>query len=301
MIPSEASSPTRGALLGAIAVLVGAFAVCYWHVLGKLLYDWAHDDNYSHGFLIVPLALYFAWERRQRVAAADHRPAWLGLVVVVGGLGMLVAGTLGAELFVSRVSIILLIAGTVLFVAGYETLRTLAFPIGFLLLMVPPPAIIFNQIAFPLQLLASQFGETTLQALSIPVLREGNVITLANTTLEVAEACSGIRSLISLLTLGIVYGYFIDRRPAIRTLIALSTIPIAIIANGLRVAGTGVAAHYYGAEAAEGFFHTFSGWIVFIAAFALLYMVATLIIRFAPSPLSVSPAASGPLTSEIVP
>ena len=300
MIPSEASSPTRGALLGAIAVLVGAFAVCYWHVLGKLLYDWAHDDNYSHGFLIVPLALYFAWERRQRVAAAAHRPEWLGLVVVVGGLGMLVAGTLGAELFVSRVSIILLIAGTVLFVAGYETLRTLAFPIAFLLLMVPPPAIIFNQIAFPLQLLASQFGETTLQALSIPVLREGNVITLANTTLEVAEACSGIRSLISLLTLGIVYGYFIDRRPGIRTLIALSTIPIAIVANGLRVAGTGVAAHYYGAEAAEGFFHTFSGWIVFIAAFALLYMVATLIIRVAPSPLSVTPTTSGPLTSEIV-
>ena len=110
MIPSEASPPTRGALLGTIAVLVGAFAVCYWHVLGKLLYDWAHDDNYSHGFLIVPLALYFAWERRQRVAAADHRPAWLGLAVVLGGLGMLVAGTLGAELFVSRVSIILLIA-----------------------------------------------------------------------------------------------------------------------------------------------------------------------------------------------
>ena len=123
---------------------------------------------------------------------------------------MLIAGTLGAELFVSRVSIIFLIAGTVLFAAGFDALRVLAFPIAFLFLMVPPPAIIFNQIAFPLQLLASRFGEATLQALSIPVLREGNVITLANTTLEVAEACSGIRSLISLLTLGIVYGYFVD-------------------------------------------------------------------------------------------
>jgi exosortase len=213
---------------------------------------------------------------------------------------MLIAGTLGAELFVSRVSIIFLIAGTVLFTAGSDALRILAFPIAFLFLMVPPPAIIFNQIAFPLQLLASRFGEATLQALSIPVLREGNVITLANTSLEVAEACSGIRSLISLLTLGIVYGYFVDRRISVRTMIALSTIPIAIVANGIRVAGTGVAAHYFGTEAAEGFFHTFSGWIVFIVAFALVYLAATIIIKIAPSRIDATPTSTPPLTSEMV-
>ena len=166
--------------------------------------------------------------------------------------------------------------------------------------MVPPPAILFNQIAFPLQLLASQFGEAALELFSIPVLREGNVITLANTTIEVAEACSGIRSLISLLTLGIVYGYFVDRRLTVRTLIALSTIPIAIVANGIRVAGTGIAAHYYGSEAAEGFFHTFSGWIVFIAAFALLYLFTKLILRVAPSPADAIATGSRPLTSEVV-
>jgi exosortase len=213
---------------------------------------------------------------------------------------MLIAGTLGAELFVSRVSIVFLIAGTVLFAAGFDALRVLAFPIAFLFLMVPPPAIIFNQIAFPLQLLASRFGEATLQALSIPVLREGNLITLANTTLEVAEACSGIRSLISLLTLGIVYGYFVDPRISIRTIIALSAVPIAIVANGLRVAGTGVAAHYYGVEAAEGFFHTFSGWIVFVVAFALMYLAATMIIKIAPSQVDATPAGTPSLTSEIV-
>jgi exosortase len=299
MIETEASSTTRGALLGTIAAVVAAFVLCYWNVLTKLLYDWAHDDNYSHGFLIIPLALYFVWERRGRLAAAPYRPHGFGLVVIVGSLAMLVAGTLGAELFVSRVSIIFLIAGAVLFVVGFDALRILAFPIAFLFLMVPPPAIIFNQIAFPLQLLASRFGEATLQAFSIPVLREGNVITLANTTLEVAEACSGIRSLISLLTLGIVYGYFVDPRPGVRTIIALSTIPIAIVANGIRVAGTGIAAHYYGSEAAEGFFHTFSGWIVFIAAFALLYLAATLIIRVAPSRVPSSPTGSSPLSSEV--
>jgi exosortase len=300
MIESVASSTTRGAWLGTIAAVVTAFVLCYWTVITKLLHDWAHDDNYSHGFLIVPLALYFVWERRARLAAASYRPNWLGLVVVVASLGMLIAGTLGAELFVSRVSIVFLVAGTVLFAAGFDALRVLAFPIAFLFLMVPPPAIIFNQIAFPLQLLASRFGEATLQALSIPVLREGNLITLANTTLEVAEACSGIRSLISLLTLGIVYGYFVDPRISIRTIIALSAVPIAIVANGLRVAGTGVAAHYYGVEAAEGFFHTFSGWIVFIVAFALMYLAATMIIKIAPSRVDATPAGTPSLTSEIV-
>jgi exosortase len=158
--------------------------------------------------------------------------------------------------------------------------------------MVPLPANNFNQIAFPLQLLASRVGEVTLAAANIPVLREGNVIVLANTSLEVAEACSGIRSLISLLTVGIVFGYLVDPRPAMRTVIALSTIPIDVLANGLRVAGTGVAAHYYGAAAAEGFFHTFSGWLVFVFAFALLFAVERVLRRLAPSPLS--PAGASP-------
>ena len=118
----------------------------------------------------------------------------------------------------------------------------------------------------------------------IPVLREGNVLILATTTLEVAEACSGIRSLISLLTLGIVFGYFTDPRPTVRTLIALSTIPIAIFANGVRVAGTGIAAHHFGSAAAEGFFHEFSGWLLFLIAFALLALVQRIIISSIPAP-----------------
>jgi exosortase len=124
-----------------------------------------------------------------------------------------------------------------------------------------------------LQLIASHVGVLPLSAAGIPVLREGNVIVLANSTLAVAEACSGIRSLVSLLTVGIVYGYFNDTRMAVRTIIALSTVPVAILANGARVAGTGVAAHFYGPAAAEGFFHTFSGWLVFIAAFLMLFVI----------------------------
>jgi exosortase len=278
----------RTAALAVTGLLLLSFGLLYRDVLVKLVHDWLTDDNYSHGILIVPIALYFAWERRARLLAAPARPSVLGLVVVLGSILTLMAGTLGAELFLTRISILGIVAGTVLFVLGWEHLRILLLPIAFLLLMIPIPAIIFNQIAFPLQLLASQFGEFALRALNIPVLREGNVITLASTQLEVAEACSGIRSLISLLTLGIVYGYFVSPSVTVRTLLALATIPVAILANGLRVAGTGIAAHYYGPSAAEGFFHTFSGWLVFVVSFAMLFLIHRLISRWTP-PAAVPP------------
>jgi exosortase len=273
---------SRYARAVAVLLTVAMFLVLYAPVLVRLVQDWATDDNYSHGFLIVPIAAYFVWERRQRLASLRPAPSLLGLPVVAFGLAMGLAGLLGAELFLPRASILVVLAGAVLFLFGWPTIRIVALPLAFLLLMIPIPSLIFNQVAFPLQLLASRVGETGLAALSIPVLREGNVIVLAHTTLEVAEACSGIRSLISLLTIGIVYGYFTDPRGTVRAAIALSTIPIAIVANGGRVAGTGVAAHYYGADAAQGFFHTFSGWIVFAFAFVLLFVIAHVIIRLIP-------------------
>jgi exosortase len=272
-------------LAAATALLAVSFALLYWRVIGTLVQAWATDDNYSHGFLIVPIAAYFAWERRERLTRAARQPSALGLGIIVGSTAVLSVGVLGAEMFLTRVSMIGVIAGAVLFLFGWQHLRILLFPIAFLLLMVPLPAIIFNQIAFPLQLLASQVGEASLSAANIPVLREGNVIVMANTSLEVAEACSGIRSLISLLTLGIVFGYFTDPRPGMRTAIALLTIPIAVVTNGLRVSGTGFAAHFYGPEAAEGFFHTFSGWLVFVAAFAMLLAAHRLLKYVVPAPM----------------
>jgi exosortase len=273
---------TKTRVIAALAVVLASLAILYRHVIPKLVQDWATDDNYSHGFLIVPIALYFVWERRDRLRAAAFKPSVLGLIVVVGSIGVLMAGVLGAELFLTRISLIGVIAGAVLFVGGWQHLRILAFPIAFLLLMVPLPAIVFNQIAFPLQLLASRAGEAGISAFGIPVLREGNVIVLANTTLEVAEACSGIRSLISLLTLGIVFGYFTDRRISVRTAIALATIPVAVMTNGLRVAGTGIGAHYYGAAAAEGFFHEFSGWLMFLVAFSFLFLIQRVVLWLLP-------------------
>ena len=288
------------AALPLIGLLV-SFAILYRNVIAKLVFDWGHDDNYSHGFLIVPIALYFAWERRQRLLDAARKPSGTGLIVLLGSLVTLFAGVLGAELFLTRVSIVGVIAGGVLYVLGWQHLRILTLPIAFLLLMIPIPAIIFNQIAFPLQLQASRFGETALTLWKIPVLREGNVIVLANTTLEVAEACSGIRSLVSLLTLGIIYSYFTDQRQWVRVAVTLSTIPIAIVSNGLRVAGIGVAAHYYGGEVATGFLHTFSGWVLFVVAFVFLFAVMRLLQALAPvrAPVRAVGAPGGHTAKEI--
>jgi exosortase len=274
-----------------IGLLAASFGLLYADVIGSLVRDWATDDNYSHGFLIVPLAAYLAWERRSRLHGTPLKPNVAGLAIVAASLAVLAVGVLGAELFLARVSLLGVFAGGIVFICGWGHLRVLAFPIAFLLLMIPIPALLFNQIAFPLQLLASRVGESSLSAAGIPVLREGNVIILANTSLEVAEACSGIRSLISLLTLGIVFGYFTDPRNTVRVVIALLTVPIAVVTNGMRVAGTGFAAHFYGREAAEGFFHTFSGWLVFVVALFVLMGVQRMLHRLSPGRPSLPLAA----------
>ena len=259
--------PRRAALVAAGLTLV----ILYVEVLVGLVRAWATNPDYSHGFLIVPLCIYFVWQRRRRLAALEVRPSSAGLVIVAVSLFVFVAGRLGAEQFLARVSLIGVLGGSVAFVLGLAHARTVAPTLCFALLMIPLPAIVFNEIAQPLQLLASNVAEETLLLFSIPVLREGNVIFLSTATLEVAEACSGIRSLVSLLTVGIVYGYFTEDRASRRVILALSTLPIAVAANSLRVAGTGLLAHYAGQEAADGFFHGFAGWLVFMSAVAMLF------------------------------
>lgn len=269
------------------------FSLLFHEVMTKLVHDWATDDNYSHGFLIVPISLYLAWERRDRLLCAPLAPSALGLIVLVGGIALLITGVLGAELFVTRIALLAVLAGSILYIFGWAHLRLLAFPLALLLLMIPIPSIIFNQIAFPLQLLASRFATDVLSLWGIPVLREGNVIMLAHTTLEVAEACSGIRSLMSLITLGILLGYFTESRLWVRWVLAITTIPMAILANGLRVAGTGILAHYWGAEAAEGFFHTFSGWLIFGFAFGMVLLIQWLIRIIVPPPSEATKSPEG--------
>jgi exosortase len=265
----------RRQLLG-IAAIVGAFFFLYRDVLVWLVDDWDVNGNYSHGYLVAPIALYLIWERRDRLRETAIRPSGWGLAALIVCMLMLMAGTIAAETFSARVSLVGTIVASIWFVAGAGYLRVLWFPLAFLLLMIPIPAIIFNRIAFPLQLIASEFGERTLSLANIPVFREGNLIVLENMTLDVAEACSGIRSLVSLFTLSVLYGYFTTPSVKMRVLLALSTVPIAIVANGLRVAGTGLGAHVWGPTAAEGFFHEASGWAVFVVAALALGAVRSL-------------------------
>ena len=254
----------------ALAILGASTLAVYLPVLASLARQWASDENYSHGFLVVPFAAFFAWRSRRELASAERRPHALGLALVGGSTLVFVAGRLAAELFLTRVSLLGVLAGSVIFLWGPVHLRRLAFPFVLLLFAIPLPALILNQIAFPLQLLASRVGEAVVSGAGIPILREGNVLFLPETTLEVVEACSGIRSLASLLTLALILGKLTDPRPWSRVALVVVTIPVAIAANAARVAGTGLAAAWIGPQAAEGFFHTFSGWLVFVAAFCVL-------------------------------
>lgn len=276
--PMAANSRTLPVALPLLC-LIAAFTLLYGRLLVDLSHTWSTDGNYSHGLLILPLVGYFAWKRRATLTAIERKPAVAGFVLVVISLGVMLIGTAGVEFFLMRTSALGVVIGAILFLAGWKWLRALAFPTTLCLLLIPIPPVIFYQIAFPLQVVATKFGVAILQLARIPVLREGNVIVLAQTTLEVTEACSGIRSLVSLFALAVLYAYSATPRNGQRIAIGLSSIPIAIVANGLRIAGTGVAAQYVGPSAATGFFHSFSGWTVFMTSFVMLLAVGNALKR----------------------
>jgi exosortase len=277
-------------------------------VLAKLVHDWWNDENYSHGLLIPFIIGYILWAQRDKFARVQAKSLeLLGAAAVLLGLLGLWIGVAGAELYTQRLSLILLLAGVVVYFWGLALLKLLLVPFGLLFLAMPIPAILFNKIAFPLQLFASRCAVWSMSILGIPVLRQGNIIELKplnsfdTKKLEVVEACSGIRSLMTLVTLAVVFAYFThtpsDDPPSGKrfswlksygfwraTIIVASAIPIAILTNAFRVSGTGVLAHYYGTQVADGFFHSFSGWAVYVAAFVLLFGIGMILDRFRPAP-----------------
>ncbi len=265
---NASEKPWQALLLGGLIAL--AFLYVYASVLPPLIADWSDDPNYSHGFLVPLLSAYFVWERRQKLQQVRRQPSGWGMLVLLTGLAILCLGNIGAELFLMRVSMLVVLTGLVLYLLGWQYLRVLAFPLLFLLFMIPLPAIVLNAVAFPLQLLAAKLSTYSLQLVNLPVYREGNIIFLPHTTLEIVEACSGIRSLVSLAALAVVFACVTQSRLVKRWFLCLSAVPIALIANAFRIWGTGVLAHVYGTQVAEGFYHTFAGWLVFVVAFALL-------------------------------
>jgi exosortase len=287
-----------------------AIAFAYATVFVKLVRDWWHDENYSHGLLIPFIIGYIVWSQRDKLARARVEPSVvLGGAAIVVALFALWAGVAGSELYMQRLSLVLIFAGIVVYFWGLRLLQFLLVPLSLLFLAMPIPTIVFNKIAFPLQLFASRFAVWTMSTWGIPVLRQGNIIELKplnsfdTKKLEVVEACSGIRSLMTLLTLAVVFAYFTHNptsngnppeqgnrfgwlksywfwRSAI---IVVSAVPIAILTNAFRVSGTGILAHYYGTEVADGFFHSFSGWAIYIVAFILLFGIGMILDRLRPA------------------
>lgn len=276
-----ASPERRRAIAIAVALLV-AFGAIYGPILYWMGVNWAEVEDYSHGFLIVPLAVYFAWERRRQLRRAPIAGSWWGLPPLLFSVASLTVGRLGVEFMTMRVSFVFGLIGLVLLLLGRRVFEILAFPILFLFLMIPLPQSIVNVVAFPLQLIAADAAVDGLYWIGIPALREGNIIHLANHTLFVAQACSGLRSLMALITLGVVFAYFFRRSWGERIVIVGSAIPIAILVNAFRVFLTGVLTAWLGPEAAGGWIHTTEGLFTFGIAFVLLLVEAALLERIWP-------------------
>jgi exosortase len=292
--------------------IAAALVFLYFATLQKLGNDWWHDENYSHGLLIPFVIGFILWQERKSFGASEPgRAMWLAPIGIALSLFALWAGTAGADLFVQRASLVLMLTSILIYFFGWRILRIIAVPLMLLVLAIPIPQIIFNRIAFPLQLFASRCAVAAMFSFNIPVLRQGNVIELMPLgasepkKLAVVEACSGIRSLMTLVTLAVIYAYFTSpKRTAGKTftvarsvLLVLAAVPIAILTNALRVSGTGVLAHYYGTRVADGFFHTFSGWVIYIVAALLLFATGWTLDRargFFASPPQNKPRRSSP-------
>jgi exosortase len=254
-------------------VIAALLVAIYWRVAAKLVYDWYTIPDYSHGFLVPFFAIFLIWDKRKYLSTVPVRQSWAGITLVLFALFVLILGVYGVELFTARMSFVLLMTGLIWTFSGWAMVRALRFPLLVLVLAIPFPAILFNQITFPLQLLASRIASDILPLLGVPTLHEGNVIELPVMKLEVAEACSGIRSLMSLFTLAVFYGYFLERTTKRRILLALASIPIAVTANVARIVGTGLCVQYWDPDKALGFFHEFSGWVMFVISLACLYVI----------------------------
>ena len=268
--PPSASSRLDWLPYGIVAILL---VVLYYRVAVKLVYDWYTIPDYSHGFLVPFFAAFLIWDKRKVLKSIPIKQTWSGIVLIVFAIMVLILGVYGVELFTARISFLLLLTGLIATFFGWAMVRELRFPLLVLVLAIPFPAILFNRITFPLQLLASRIASDILPLLGVPTLHEGNVIELPIMKLEVAEACSGIRSLMSLFTLAVFYGYFLERPTKRRVILALASIPIAVTANVARIVGTGLCVQYWDPEKALGFFHEFSGWVMFVVSLACLYLV----------------------------
>ncbi len=261
----------------ATLTLSGLVLILYGPVLGSLVKQWWSDPNYGHGFFVPLFVAYVLWRERDRWRAQPFRPDNFGVAIMLFAIGLRILGVLGADLFMARLSLVIMISGMVLFLAGRQVLRSIAFPIGCLLFMIPLPAIVYYQLTLPLQLWASRLGASGLVVLGIHTVREGNILYLPNCTLNVVEACSGIRSLLSLLAVAVAYGYFAERSTWKRSVLAIASVPVAIATNSLRLVATGTLSYFFGPSVDSGAVHLALGLGFFALAFVSILLIHKLL------------------------
>jgi exosortase len=279
-------------MAGFFAALI---AVVYAGQLKGLASEWTSSPDASYGAALACVAIVLAWQRRRAfaLAATPSAPASPGLALLVIGIVVYLAGSLGADLFLTRSSLIVVLAGLTWFLAGGSALRVMAAPLVFLSLAIPLPALLVNAVTLPLQLVASRIAESVLATGGIPVYRDGNLLQLPSTLLQVADACSGLRSLVSLGALGVLLAWATQSSIARRVTIVAASVPIAIAMNGLRIAATGVACEMWGREMASGGWHTFTGWVTFVISLWLLVQSSRAITRVGWSGRAWTPRAIG--------
>jgi exosortase len=260
-----------------LGLLLIAFLALYYPFITTLVRDWDTNESYSQGYFIPFVSAYMIWSLRGELAATELKPSNWGLALVALGLLQLFVAKVGSEFFLQRTSMIVVLFGLSFFLFGRRATRAVWLPLVYLIYMIPLPAIIWNRIAFPMQLFASALTEDVVRFIGIPIFREGNVLHLAETTLEVVEACSGLRSLVNLLALGTAFGFIVNKETWKRWVLFLSAFPIAIVVNIIRLTVTAILASRYGSEVAHGFLHDFSGWLVFVAGIGLLIGVQVLL------------------------
>ncbi len=282
MVSVPVAPPTQAPASGAkvswrpIAWFGALLILCYAPILYRMAVQWATNEDMGHGFFVPVVAGFIAWQRRHILLATPRQPNGWGLFLVIFAALEATVATLGAELFTARLAFVIALFGVILYLGGKAWVKALLFPLFLLLFMIPIPAIIYAQLTLKLQMLASELGEVLITWMNIPVLRNGNTLVLPSQTLDIAEACSGIRSLLSLAFLSLVYAYFTDKRIWMRWALLIATIPIAIGANGVRVALTGLLSEV-NPKLASGIYHESEGYIVFIVALIALVIVHRLI------------------------
>jgi exosortase len=274
------SSNSKLGTFFAVFSLSGLVVILYAPVLRSMAGQWWDDPNYGHALFVPGFVAYVLWRERARWRTEPVRASDYGLPIMLSALGLLLLGMLSAELFTARVSLIILISGIIVFLAGWQFLRSIAFPIGYLLFMIPLPALIYYQLTFPLQLWASRLGAYGLVMLGVHTVRQGNLLILPNATLEVVDACSGVRSLLSLLAAVVAYGYLAERSTLKRYLLVLLAIPIVILSNGMRLVTTGILSYVYGPEVDSGLLHTALGLAIFVVAFLSILLIHGLLRHF---------------------